>query len=206
MQKNKIQKIKEIRTLVIRLGALGILGLGVFLIVQLFRGGGDSSDVPIDDTPLRVEQIRSILELNTIKFRDEVVVDTVEMYEDNWEAGFGPWEKLLDFNRMDEAFKASPIKRRLTLVVKGELLYGVDFKPKVFDITERKDTIVLSFPEPTLLSATVNPSNTDVFVEIGSWSDGARKKMMLKAKSKMIATGEKLYLPTKAKAHGLPPR
>src|SRR6218665_2036296 len=111
----------------------------------------------------------------------------------------GILEKLADFNTMDEAMKTSAIKRRLTLVVKGEMLYGVDLKTKDFDIIERNDTIVLQLPEPTLLSVSVNPSNTDVFVENGVWSDYARRKLMIKAKKKMIKSGEQLHLTTKAK-------
>jgi len=199
MKENKIKKIKEIRTLVIRLGALAILGAGVYIIIQMIKAGNTSTDTPIDNTPLRVEQVKSILELNTIRFRDEVVVDTVEYYKSGWGQGAGILEKLTDFNTMDEALKPSGIRRRLTLVVKGELLYGVDLKVQDFDIIEKNDTIILRLPEPTLLSANVNPSNTDVFVENGIWSDYARRKLMIKAKKKMIRSGEQLHLTTKAK-------
>lgn len=196
MKKNRL---KEIRTLVIRLVALAAIIIGVVIIVKIFKEANTPTDAPIDDTPLRVEQIRSILELNTIRFRDEVVVDTLEMYDGSWNQGLGILEKLSDFNTMDEALKPSPIRRRLTLVVKGELLYGVNLKTKDFDFEERNDTLVVHLPEPELLSATVNPSNTDVFVETGVWSDYARRKMMIKAKQRMIQNGEDLHLSVRAK-------
>jgi len=198
MKENKTKKIKEISTLIKRLSVLVLIGIGIYIVIQVIKGGSPTN-AKIDETPIRVEQIRSILELNTIRFRDEVVVDTVEYYKDSWSQSMGVLEKLTDFNTMDEALKSSPIKRRLTLVVKGEMLYGVDLKTKDFDIIEKNDTIVLQLPEPTLLSVSVNPSNTDVFVENGVWSDYARRKLMIKAKKKMIASGEQLHLTTKAK-------
>jgi len=193
------KRIKEIKTLVIRLGALAAIIIGVIIIVKLVKTANSPSDTPIDDTPLRVEQIKAILELNTIRFRDEVVADSVELYSDAGDQGLNHFNKLTDFNTIDEFFKTSPIKRRLTLVVKGELLYGVNLKTSDFDINNEGDTLIIKLPEPELLSATVNPSNTDVFVENGVWSDYARRKMMLKAKKKMIQNGEDLHLPLKAK-------
>jgi hypothetical protein len=189
------KKIKEIRTLVIRLGVLAAIVIGVIIIIQIVKSANSSTETQIDDTPLRVEQIKAILELNTIRFKDEVVVDTLEMYKD----GFDVWEKLGDFNTFDEFVKPSPIKRRLTLIVKGELLYGVNLKTSDFDMSVQKDTLVITLPEPELLSATVNPLNTDVFVENGTWSDYARRKMMIKAKKRMIKNGEDLHLPLKAR-------
>lgn len=189
------KKIKEIKTLVIRLGALAAIVIGVIIIIQIVKSANSPTEAQIDDTPLRVEQIKAILELNTIRFKDEVVVDTLEMYKD----GFDVWEKLGDFNTFDEFVKPSPIKRRLTLIVKGELLYGVNLKTSDFDMSVQKDTLVITLPEPELLSATVNPLNTDVFVENGTWSDYARRKMMIKAKKRMIKNGEDLHLPLKAR-------
>ena len=190
---------KEIKTLIIRLAALAAIVIGVILVVKLVKSFTSSSDTAIVDTPLRVEQVKAILELNTIRFRDEVVADTVELYKSTADQGLNHFDKLTDFNTIDEFFKTSPIKRRLTLVVKGELLYGVNLKTGDFDINDEGDTLIIQLPEPELLSATVNPSNTDVFVENGVWSDYARRKLMLKAKRKMIQNGEDLHLPLKAK-------
>ncbi len=193
------KKIKEIRTLVVRLAALAVIALGVYFIVEIVREANGSREAKIDDTPLRVEQIRSILELNTLRFEDEVVVDSVEYYKDGFDDAAGTFDKLFDFNTIDEALSDSPIKRRLTLVVKGELLYGVDLKVDDFELEEKNDTLFLRLPEPRLLSATVNPSGADVFVENGFWKDSERRKMMIKAKKKMIKSGEELHLSERAK-------
>jgi len=193
------KKIKEIRTLVVRLLALVLIGLGVYFIVEIIREANGSREAEIDDTPLRVEQIRSILELNTLRFEDEVVVDSVVYYDGGLDQVGKTLGKLSDFNTLDEVLTNSPIEKRLTLVVKGELLYGVDLKLKDFELEEKNDTIFLRLPEPQLLSATVNPTDTDVFVEYGVWSDYARRKLMMKAKKKMIKSGEELHLSERAK-------
>lgn len=193
------KKIKEIRTLVVRLIALAVIALGVYFIVEIVREANGSREATIDDTPLRVEQIRSILELNTLRFEDEVVVDSVVYYDGGLDQMSKTLSKLNDFNTIDEVFTSNPIEKRLTLVVKGELLYGIDLKLKDFELEEKNDTLFLRLPEPQLLSATVNPTDTDVFVEYGVWSDYARRKMMVKAKKKMIKSGEELHLSERAK-------
>lgn len=189
------KKIKEIRTLVIRLSVLIAIIIGIVLIVKFVKAANSSGETPIDDTPLRVEQIKAILELNTVRFKDEVVVDTMEMLKN----GSDLWEKLTNFSSFDEIIKPSAIKRRLTVIVKGELLYGVDLKTSDFDVTDQKDTLFIKLPEPKLLSATVNPLNIEIFVETGTWSDGARRKLVIKAKKEMIQNGEDLHLPLKAR-------
>lgn len=193
------KKKEEIKTLIVRLGALSAIVIGVFIVVRMVRSGTSKTGAEIDDTPIRVEQIKAILELNTIRFRDEVVVDSVELYHDSKEHSLGNLEKLTDFNTMDEFFKGSQIKRRLTLIVKGDLLYGVNLKTSDFDLQNIGDTLVVHLPEPELLSATVNPSNTDVFAETGIWRDSERRNMMIKARKKMIRNGEDLHLALKAR-------
>lgn len=195
----KSKRKEEIKTLIVRLSALAAIVIGVIIVVRMIQSATSKSDGEIDDTPIRVEQIKAILELNTIRFRDEVVVDSVELYDGSMEHGLGSLGKLGDFNTIDEFFKPSPIKRRLTLVVKGELLYGVNLKTSDFDIKDGKDTLIIQVPEPELLSASVNPTGTDVFAESGIWTDSERRKMMIKAKKKMIQNGDDMHLPLKAR-------
>lgn len=79
----KLQKIKEIQTLIIRLAIIGLIAFAGYWVYQLFfKGSSGEDEIILDETPLKVEQIRSILELNTLKFQDEAVVDTVEYYKD----------------------------------------------------------------------------------------------------------------------------
>ena len=86
------------------------------------------------------------------------------------------------------------------MVVKGELLYGIDLKRKDFTVIPKDGKLVISLPKPELLSINLTPRNTDIFVENGTWKDYERQLLIRKARTKMIATGEKLRLKEKAKA------
>lgn len=196
MEKNKL---KELRTLVVRIAVIGVIALVVYFGYQIVKEYTNSREVKIEDSPLRVEQIRSIVELNTLRFQDEVVVDTIEHYTSSTDHLAGTLEKILSFQQFSDGISGSLIKRRLSLVVQGELLYGVNLKIHDFDLKAQNDTLVLTLPEPELISATVNPSGTDVFVETGTWSDYARRVMLNKAKKKMIASGERMHLKDRAK-------
>lgn len=193
-------KIKEIRTLVFRLAVVGgIVVLGV-LLYRWWFADESKEGWTIEDTPLHVEEIRRIIELNTIRFRDEVVVDSLEYYSNAAEQISGNLNKLIDPDQVKHGISSSNVKRRLTMIVKGELLYGVDMKRKDFSVTPENGRLVVRIPQPELLSINLTPENTEVFVENGEWRDYERQMLQRKARSKMIATGERLKLREKAKA------
>lgn len=192
-------KIKEITTLISRILVLLVLvGLG-YIIYWFFFVKKPNSDYELENTPLKVEQIRSILELNTLKFQDEVVVDTIEFYGSTTELIQGTMQKLMDLDQLKNGLKPSNVKRRLSLVVKGELIYGVNLKTNDFQLIPTRDSIIVKIPQPELLSISVNPDNTKVFIENGFWNDAERRSLMVRAKLKMVATGEELHLVERAK-------
>jgi hypothetical protein len=195
----KQSKLQQWKTLVVRLSILaGILVAGVF-VWNLITNGSEEDEYAIDETPLRIEQIRSILELNTMKFQDEVVVDSLELYESVTDQATGSLEKLFSFNDLENAFSAGLVKRRLTLIVKGELLYGVNLKTSDFQVVPKNDTLYIQLPQPELLSVSINPKSTEVFIENGDWKDFERRALMNKARKRMIATGSQLHLVRKSK-------
>ena len=195
----KQSKLQEWKTLVVRLSVLaGIIVLGIF-VWNLIAGRSEEDEYAIDETPLRIEQIRSILELNTMKFQDEVVVDSLEIYGSVTEQTTGNLEKLFRFNDLENAFTTGMVKRRLTLIVKGELLYGVNLKTKDFQVVPKNDTLFVQLPQPELLSVSINPKSTEVFIENGDWKDFERRALMNKARKRMIASGDQLHLVRKSK-------
>jgi hypothetical protein len=189
-------KFKEYLTLTKRLVTLAVLVLAGFLLYRWIRPLVSPEDeFTIDDTPLRVEQVRAIVELNTLNFRDEVVVDSVEYYRNAAERLVGTSEKM----QSDFVLDLSPIRRRLTMIVRGDLLYGVDLKKKEMKVSSTDSTLTILLPQPTLLTVSVSPENTEIFVENGTWQDYERQQLQAKAKGKMIASGERLKLVEKAK-------
>lgn len=196
----KLQKIKEIRTLIIRLVLVALIAFGAYWVYQLFFKGDSADEIVLEETPLKVEQIRSILELNTLKFQDETVVDTVEYYKSDSEVIWGTLDKLTDPNQFKHGLHPTSVKRRLTLIVRGELLYGVDLKRKDFQFIPKDDTLTIVIPQPELLSISLNPKGTEVYLENGEWKDYERASLQRKARNKMIASGNRLKLPERAKA------
>jgi len=193
-------KTREIRQLITRLALVAALIIGGLLAWKACKSFTGGSDWKIDDTPLHVEQIREIVELNTVKFRDEVVVDTVEYYRNLAEQISGNFEKIKNIDEIGEGIKGSAVKRRLTVIMKGELLYGVDLKTQELIVTPKGDTLFVKIPQPRLLSVSLTPENTEVFIENGVWKDYERQALQRKARAKMIASGERLHLKEKAKA------
>lgn len=192
-------KISELKLLITRLLIVaGIVAIG-FILYRWFFGNKDKKGYAIEDTPLHVEEIRKIIELNTIRFRDEVVVDTVEYYGNVAEQIDGNIRKLFDYDQAKHGISSSNVRRRLTMVVKGELLYGVDLKRKDFSVTPEKGKLIIRIPEPELLSISVSPKSTDIFVENGEWRDYERQALQRKARSKMVRSGERLHLREKSK-------
>lgn len=197
----KLQKIKEIQTLIIRLAIIVLIAFAGYWIYQwFFKGTSAEDEIILDETPLKVEQIRSILELNTLKFQDEAVVDTVEYYKSGNEVLLGSLSKLVDPDQFKHGLRADGIKRRLTLIMKGELLYGVDLKRKDFQFISKPDSLIILIPKPELLSVSINPKGTEVYIENGDWKDYERLYLQRKARLRMIATGDRLKLTERAKA------
>ncbi len=193
-----LKKLKQYRTLLVRILVISALIIGVYLLYQLYKSFTGESEYAIDETPLKVEQIKSIAEINTLKFQDEVVVDSLEMYKSVSETVSGSLGKLLSYNDFMDGITPSAIKRRLTLIIKGELLFGVDLKEEI-KTNETKDTLYFSLPSPKILSLSINPKGIEIFAENGTWNDIEHKQLLEKAKRKMEITAEELHLKEKAK-------
>ncbi|MNJ84033.1 hypothetical protein D3C87_14730 [compost metagenome] len=196
----KLQRIKEIRTLIVRLALVALIVFAGYWIYKLFYKGESKDEIVLDETPLKVEQIRSILQLNTLKFQDEAVVDTVEYYKSDTEALFGSLDKMMDVDQLKHGLSGDGIRRRLTLIMKGELLYGVDLQRKDFQFISKEDSLIILIPKPELLSIALNPKGTEVYIENGEWKDYERMSLQRKARNKMIASGNRLKLAERAKA------
>lgn len=192
-------KARQIQTLITRVAAIAAIVIAVVLLYRWLTVP-EQPEYVLDDTPLHVEEIRKILELNTIKFRDEVVVDSLELYRNEDEVIAGSLQKIVDYRQLKNGLTPSAIKRRLTLIMKGELLYGIDLKRKDFSVMPGKNNdLIIRIPHPELLSVNLTPENTEVFVENGDWKDYERQYLQRKGRQKMIEAGEKLNLKQKAK-------
>lgn len=170
------------------LAILIVGGLGYFVYYYFFIRSTGSDELRIDDTPIHIESVRSIAEISVVNYKDEVVMDSVIRHRGN-----STWT-WLDSKKMVDKYLNSNIKKRLTIIVRGEIRFGVDLSESNFAVRQTEDSIFIQMPKPKVLDVVVSPSRTEVFQEQGSWSDRERKTLELKAKDKLVKNAEALNL------------
>ena len=173
-----------------------IIAIGTIIIVGYYAYNyffkEASNELTIDKSPMHIESIKAIAEIATISYKDEVVMDSIEFYRSE-KSVYDPreWIRIYDRN----------IKRRITLIVKGEVKYGINLNDENYSIRSNTDTIWLYLPTPGILDVLVSPSRTEIFQESGIWTDTERKKIELLAKQKLKRNAKKLNLGKKAKVN-----
>lgn len=188
----------ELVRLVINMSIIaGLVVLALFLIRRCTAD--EDGEWELENHPLRVENIRKIAELSTVSYTDEVVSDSIEYYEDFGEQFAGNVSKLADLESWKYAVRGSAIKRRLTLIVGGEVRYGFDLKDTTFRVTYSGDTVFVQTVAPKILDVIVVPSKTTIFQEHGQWQDNARIQLQQKARLILAARSGKMELEQKSK-------
>ncbi|MCH2224444.1 MAG: DUF4230 domain-containing protein [Crocinitomicaceae bacterium] len=189
---NKIPQIKFTKTtlrLIKNLFILGAIGTIIYFAFSFFAESSDTTD-KISDTPIHIEAIKAIAEISTVSYRDEVVIDSLERYGDN--------VSLYSLEGIAKEFTRN-VKRRLTLIVRGEVIYGLDLSDGNFEIVNSDpDTLWLKLPKTKMLNIVVSPSQTEIFQEQGHWSDYTRKFMEKMAMKKLKQNSINLKLNEKA--------
>lgn len=181
--------MKESRRLLINLLVAFIL-IGSAATTYYFIFVKKENKLTIEKTPMFIESIQSILEISTVSYKDQVVVDSVEFYTTDY--SFYDVQKYFDLYNHG-------VKRRLTLIVTGEIKYGVDLKKNTYQFVASDDSIVLKIPSPEMLDIIVLPSKTEVYKETGEWTDKERHILESKAKQKFIETSQNLNLEEKSR-------
>ncbi|MBC9813657.1 DUF4230 domain-containing protein [Crocinitomicaceae bacterium CZZ-1] len=188
----------ELVRLVINMSIIaGLVVLALFLIRRCTAD--EDGEWELENHPLRVENIRKIAELSTVSYTDEVVSDSIEYYEDFGEQFAGNVSKLADLESWKYAVRGSAIKRRLTLIVGGEVRYGFDLKDTTFRVTYSGDTVFVQTAAPKILDVIVVPSKTTIFQEHGQWQDNARIQLQQKARLILAVRSGKMELEQKSK-------
>lgn len=183
-----------------------ILGLAavtvcVWLIFKACSGKNNTSGFQIEETAMKVELIRDIADLATISYEDEVVVDSVEYYHSLSEQVAGNLQKMTNPDNFKHGIKASNIKRRLTLIVRGKIHYGFDLKDKKFQITESDTLVEILLPEPKILDLSSPPSDTRIFQENGHWKDYEINRLKTRARHRIERHFAALKLADQAKTN-----
>jgi hypothetical protein len=171
------------RKIIVKVTPTAILLLVVILIAALLflRESRQGKHVlTIDDTPVIVTKIRSLGELTTACYYDEIVLtDTKPNSFSSSTLGSIARD---NFGR--------DVDDHLVIIAKGTVRAGIDLA----EMTDERlrfsgDTVFVRLPAPQYLDVIVNPSDFEVFAESGKWSheevtglqDSARRRLLMGA-------------------------
>jgi hypothetical protein len=126
-----------------------------------------SKPVTIDNTPILIKEIRSLGQVITATFYDEVVVDST----------------------VKHSFSQLPITDdHLVIIARGKVLAGIDLKLLTdSSISVTKDTVWMHLPQTKIIDVIINPDDFETFEETGKWTPEAVTAVKIKAKTKITA-------------------
>jgi hypothetical protein len=146
----------------------------------------------IEDTPLIVKSIKGLKQLITLQSTDEVVITK---------------NTLQGGTTLGNIFQngiINPNDKKIGMIVKGTINMGVDFsKLTEEDIRVKGDSIALVVPAATFIETIVNPSDTDIFIEVGKWDVLEINQLKSNAKDKLMERAESRQLLDKAKGRSI---
>ena len=183
MEKKIIVKITPAAVLLVVL-----LIVGAFL---LHRGvKQEKRPLTIDDTPVIVTKIRSLGELTTACYYDEMVLSRTKQNAFSSSALGSLAEGL-----------GKDVDDHLVLIAKGTVRAGLD----LMDMTEEDvrfvgDTAYIRLPAPQYLDVIVNPSDFEVFAETGKWTHEEVTGLQETARTRLLMGADHYGLKSRAYA------
>ena len=180
------------RKIIVKVTPAAVLLAVIILAVTLLLtrdSRREKRSLTIDDTALIVTRVRSLGELTTACYYDEMV--------------------LSDSKR--NSFSTSPlgslardgfgkdVDDHLVIIAKGTVRAGVD----LMDLTEEDvrfvgDTAYIRLPAPQYLDVIVNPSDFEVFAETGKWTHGQMTHLQDRARQRLLMGADHYGLKSKA--------
>ena len=183
MEKKIIVKITPTAVLLVVL-----LLVGAFLLHWGVQQ--EKRPLTIDDTPVIVSKIRSLGELTTACYYDEMVLTRTKQNA----FSSTPLGSLAEGLGKD-------VDDHLVLIAKGTVRAGLD----LMDMTEEDvrfvgDTAYIRLPAPQYLDVIVNPSDFEVFAETGKWTHEEITGLQETARTRLLMGADHYGLKSKAYA------
>ena len=169
--------------------------LAVLLLVGallLHRGiRQEKRTLSIDDTPVIITKIRSLGELTTACYYDEMVLSRTKQNAFSSSA----------LGSLAREGLGKDVDDHLVIIAKGTVRAGVD----LMDMTEEDirfvgDTAYIRLPAPQYLDVIVNPSGFEVFAESGKWSHEEVTGLQNTARQRLLMGADHYGLKSKAYA------
>ena len=170
------------KKIIVKITPAAVLLAVLVLLATLFLTRGDGRvkrALTIDDTPVIITKIRTLGELTTACYYDEMVLSQTKQNAFSSSALGSLAEGL-----------GKDVDDHLVLIAKGTVRAGVD----LMDMTEQDirfvgDTAYIRLHAPQYLDVIVNPSDFEVFAETGKWTheevtglqDTARQRLLMGA-------------------------
>jgi len=170
------------KKIIVKITPAAVLLAVVLLVGALLLTRGDGRvkrSLTIDDTPVIITKIRSLGELTTACYYDEMVLSRTK-------------ENAFSSSALGSLAEGlgKDVDDHLVLIAKGTVRAGLDLMDmKEEDIRFVGDTAYIRLPAPQYLDVIVNPSDFEVFAETGKWTheevtglqDTARKRLLMGA-------------------------
>ena len=121
----------------------------------------ESDALKIADTPNIVQNIKKIAEFTTYTYIEEFVIN-----EEKAEVKESAVRTFFNKNAA-----ADTLRSHIVLISRGVVRAGYDLsKIAERDLQIKKDTIFVALPEPEIFDVIINPSDNDIYHQVGSWS------------------------------------
>ena len=183
MEKKIIVKITPAAVLLVVL-----LLVGAFLLHRGIRQ--EKRPLTIDDTPVIVTKIRSLGELTTACYYDEMVLSRTK-------------ENAFSSSALGSLAEGlgKDVDDHLVLIAKGTVRAGLD----LMDMSEEDvrfvgDTAYIRLPAPQYLDVIVNPSDFEVFAETGKWTHEEITGLQETARTRLLMGADHYGLKSRAYA------
>ena len=184
MEKKIIVKITPAAVLLVVLVLVGA--------ILLNRGvRQEKRSLTIDDTPVIVTKIRSLGELTTACYYDEMVLSQTKQNAFSSSA----------LGSLAREGLGKDVDDHLVLIAKGTVRAGMD----LMDMTEEDvrfvgDTAYIRLPAPQYLDVIVNPSDFEVFAETGKWTHEEITGLQETARTRLLMGADHYGLKSRAYA------
>ena len=183
MEKKIIVKITPAAVLLVVL-----LLVGAFLLYRGIRQ--EKRPLTIDDTPVIVSKIRSLGELTTACYYDEMVLSRTKPNAFSSSALGSLAEGL-----------GKDVDDHLVIIAKGTVRAGLDLMEMTEeDIRFVGDTAYIRLPAPHYLDVIVNPSDFEVFAETGKWTHEEISGLQETARTRLLMGADHYGLKSRAYA------
>lgn len=150
-----------IKILIYSLVLVAVVGLGYYALIKknLLSNPFESKKAYILETPTIVKEIKSIAELYSVCYFDQIVVDSLRKEVSKTDA----------FLNYFGANSTTDTKLVLMASAKVYAGYNLSFLDSN-DIAVNDSVLTITLPLPQIMDVVMNPSDVSTFIEEGTWS------------------------------------